>query len=165
MKVVRRRHSLAVATVLSVSFMQPAAASILIVSPGTATSTEGNVNNAFPFNLSPLGLASERYQQVYAATDFAILGGPAVITQILFRPDAFTGSAFSSTLPNVQIDLSTTTVAPDAMSLVFADNVGPNDTVVFFGSLPLSSVSISALPLNITRPRPVKNAWRTPSYP
>lgn len=117
----------------------PARADILIVSPGAETSTEGSGNNGFPFNIAQFALSSQRYQQVYGASDFSSLGGPELITQILFRPDAQSGSAFSSTLPNVQIDLSTTAAAPDALSPTFASNVGANDTVVYSGPLSLSS--------------------------
>jgi hypothetical protein len=40
-----------------------------------------------------------------------------LITGLAFRPDAFTGAAFSTTLSNVSI-LTTTTNAPDALSLL-----------------------------------------------
>ncbi len=111
----------------------------LIVVPNAQTSVEGNQNNGFPFDLAPFGLSNMPYQQVYAASNFAPLTGPQVIHQIFFRPDAFAGSAFSSTLPNVRIDLSTTSAPPDGLSNVFASNVGPDDTTVFSGPLALSS--------------------------
>jgi hypothetical protein len=122
-------------------FLYLAAASILsagtIVAPGTDTSTEGSGNNGFPFNITGFGLSSMRYQQVYASSQFS--SGPILINAILFRPDAFQGAAFSSTLPNIQIDLSTTSVTPSTISTTFANNVGANDTVVFNGALATSS--------------------------
>jgi hypothetical protein len=119
---------------------KPARADIFIVSPGAQTSVEGNLDNDLPFDLTLVPLSSERYQQVYASTEFAALSGPALITQLLFRPDAVFGFAFSSTLPDIQIDLSETHAAPDAMSTTFANNVGADDTVVYArGSLSLSS--------------------------
>jgi hypothetical protein len=84
----------------------------------------------FPFNIGDPtivngGLASQRYQQVYAASEFDTLGGlELLITQILFRPDATFGKAFSSVLPNIQINLSTTSAAPNSMSTVFANMLG-----------------------------------------
>ena len=115
----------------------PSARAAFVVSPGAATSTEGDANNSFPFNITPVGVRSQRYQQVYNSSDFAALGGPALITRISFRPDN-TGAAFSSAL-NVQIHLSTTGAAADGLSGTFADNVGGDDTVVFSGALNLSS--------------------------
>src|SRR5690348_12595706 len=82
-----------------------------VIVPGSLTSVEGNSNNSFPLNLSAFGLTSQRYQQVYAASQFGSV--PLLITGIAFRPDPEFGAAFSTILGNVQIDLSTTTPAPD----------------------------------------------------
>lgn len=111
----------------------------VVTTPIGLSGAEGNANNSEPFNIGALGLDSQRYQQVFAASEFSALSGPELITQILFRPDGTTGYAFSSTLPNVQIDLSTTAKVPDGLSTVFANNGGGNDTVVFSGALALSS--------------------------
>jgi PEP-CTERM motif len=110
-----------------------------IVAPGGDASTEGNGNNGFPFNLGNFGLSSMRYQQVYAASEFSSLGGPVLITAIDFRPDASIGGAFSSTLSDIQIDLSTTSITPSTISSTFANNVGGDDLTVFSGALSLSS--------------------------
>jgi len=108
-----------------------------VVVPNSARTIEGDSNNSFPFNISIVGLPSQRYQQVYAASQF---GGGGLITQIVFRPDAGAGHAFASTLPDMQIDLSTTSAADDGLSTTFANNVGADDTVVFArGALTLSS--------------------------
>ncbi|HAX77381.1 MAG TPA: hypothetical protein DCY88_16490 [Cyanobacteria bacterium UBA11372] len=112
--------------------------------PGNLENIEGNVNHALPFNISNFGLSSSRYQQVFAASEFSSLSESFLITQILFRPDARMGSAFSSTLPNVQINLSTTTKAPDGLSTIFAQNIGSDERVVFSGALSLSSAFTGA---------------------
>ena len=112
------------------------ARAVFIVSPSAQANTEGNISNAFPFNIGPF---SQRYQQVYLASQFASVSGPQFVTQIAFRPDATFGQAFSATLPSVQINLSTTARGPDGLSTTFADNVGANDTVVYSGPLMLSS--------------------------
>ena len=118
-----------------------------VVSPNNLATTEGDASNGFPFNIGDPtivngGLASQRYQQVYAASEFDTLGGlELVITQILFRPDATFGKAFSSVLPDIQINLSTTSAAPNSMSTTFANNVGSDDKVVFSGPLSLSSAN------------------------
>jgi PEP-CTERM motif len=109
----------------------------LVVVPNAYTNVEGNSNNGFPYNIQPFGLTSQRYQQVYSSTQFG--SGAMMISQILFRPDAQSGSSFSSTLPNVQIDLSTTSASASALSFNFASNVGADDTVVHSGALSLSS--------------------------
>jgi hypothetical protein len=104
--------------------------------PSAVGSIEGNANNGFPFNIGEFGITSQRYQQVYVASEFS---GTVTITGIAFRPDASEGAAFSSTLNNVQIDLSTTSAPVDGLSSTFALNVGANVTTVRSGSLPLSS--------------------------
>jgi Ca2+-binding RTX toxin-like protein len=76
---------------------------------------------------------------VFAASEFAALSGPSLITEIAVRPDAIFGTPFTVTIAAIQINLSTTGAAPDGLSLTFADNVGADDTVVFTGSLSLTS--------------------------
>jgi len=109
----------------------------VIVVPNALETTEGNTDNAFPFNV--FGTSPQRYQQVFVAEEFASLTGPEFITQIAFRPDAINGSAFMATISNIQINLSTTSKAPDGLETTFANNVGSDDTVVFSGSLMLFS--------------------------
>jgi len=130
-----RTHSSAVLLVLSIWLQLSSEKTYadLIVVPNNLTNVEGNFNNEWPFS----GGGSQRYQQVYVSSQFAPL--PQFITQIAFRPDGVFGGAFSGTIANVQIDLSTTSAMPNGLSLTFADNVGPNDTVVHSGPLTLSS--------------------------
>jgi hypothetical protein len=107
-----------------------AQASTITVVPNSLTSTEGNSNNDWPFAISL------RYQQVYAASQFANGG---LITQIAFRPDATLGDAFSEMIANIHIDLSTTSATPDALSSTLDNNVGADDQVVYAGSLGIST--------------------------
>ena len=112
-----------------------------VVVPSAATSAEGNVSNFMPFSVSGF-----TYQQIYSATELAPLSGGVQITEIRFRRDGAvdfgipSSQPFSATL-NIQVVLSTTSKAPDAMSLVFADNLGPQATVVYSGPIALSSTS------------------------
>src|SRR5207245_1191964 len=46
---------------------------------------------------------------------------------------------FTTTVSSIQFNLSTTSRNPDGLSPTYAQNVGADDTVVFNGSLPLSS--------------------------
>jgi hypothetical protein len=131
------RRSVLFSLVVSGLCCLPALQAGTIVIPGADAGTEGDTNNGFPFDITAFSLSSQRYQQAYAASGFS---GPILITGIDFRPDAFTGAAFSSTLPSIQIDLSTTSAAVDALSLTFASNVGGDDTIVYAsGPLALSS--------------------------
>jgi hypothetical protein len=105
-----------------------------IVVPGGNAAVDGNTDNSFPFN------NHARYQQVYGSTAFG--GSPILITGVDFRPDGPGGFSFSSTLTSIQIDLSTTSTAVDALSLTFAANVGADDVTVYaLGSLALSSAA------------------------
>jgi hypothetical protein len=122
-----RLGSIAVLALLALASPPAEAASIVV--PNNLATTEGNDANFLPFAPSP----SERYQQVYGASQFSSLIGGGFITQIIFRPDGFVGAAFTSTLPSIRIDLSTTSAAPDALSSTFASNVGANDTIVYGG--------------------------------
>jgi hypothetical protein len=126
------------------SILAAGVASANTVVPNSLAAVEGNSNNGFPFNLGPFGEASQRYQQVYDASQFS---GLQLITDIHFRPDASTGAAFSSTLGSIQINLSTTSAVPDGLSATFAANVGGDDTIVFGpGPLTLSSAFTGAGP-------------------
>jgi len=127
---------LALIMTLGLGVSHSSLAQVQVVSPGGQATTEGNGNNNFPFNSA----GSQRYQQVYNASDFSAFTGPTEITGIAFRPDGLIGAAFSTTLPDIQIDLSTTSRSANNLSTVLASNIGSDDTVVFGrGPLSLSS--------------------------
>ena len=65
-----------------------------------------------------------------------------VITHIAFRPDSKFASAFRSTISNFQINLSTTSAAPDALSVTLPIT-WVSMTVVFSGSLVSSAFTAS----------------------
>jgi hypothetical protein len=119
-------------------FLTSSAFAVPIVVPNDCANVEGNAGNYLPFH-SEEWTNHMRYQQVYEASQFGVLSLPAHITHIAFRPDADGGDAFNSTIQDMQINLSTTLIAPDNLSLTFADNVGVDDSVVYSGSLSLSS--------------------------
>jgi hypothetical protein len=108
----------------------------VIVVP-SLTTQEGNTNSGAPFSLGINN--SMRFQQVYAASAFVSLPGPHLITHLAFRPDGDFGYPTSFTIPDIQINLSTTSASPDGLSPVFQDNVGSDEIVVFSGSLSLST--------------------------
>ncbi len=140
------RLRIAAIAIVALAALTPAAglrAATLVVPRGWQQSPsgwehfDGNTDSGGPFNIGAFGLSSFRQQQVYSAGAFPPL--PMTISQIAFRPDAVKGAAFESTLPNVQISLSTTIRGVNDLSPAFADNVGPNETVVHSGPLALSS--------------------------
>src|SRR5688572_29948313 len=103
-----------------------------LVVPNDLSASEGNDGNGFPFSIQGAQIPSMRYQQVYGSSQFTALSASGeFITEIRFRPDATNGSPFSATLPDIQINLSTTAAAPDGLSATFANNVGVDNTLVF----------------------------------
>jgi len=118
----------------------PRAEALLIVAPNSLVGTEGTSDNAFPFNITPT-FPSQRYQQVYEASQFAAInptGG--LISEIRFRVNGSSGPAFSTTLPSIRVNLSTTSLGEATMSTTFTSNVGADDVIVFgaAGGSPLS---------------------------
>lgn len=100
-----------------------------LVVPNDWSSAFGNTGNLFPlFSSSPI-----RYQQVYDASQFAHLrNGGGLINRIAFRGHA--SIPFTGTVPQLQVNLSTTTKTPDGLSSTFANNVGADDAQVFSGA-------------------------------
>ena len=94
----------------------------------------GNGVASAPFQMSSGN--SARFQQVYAATEFSSLGEELLISALSFRVDS-SGTAVRATIQDIQFDLSTTPKAPDALSPIFAENVGSDNKTVF-GRGPLS---------------------------
>jgi hypothetical protein len=81
-----------------------------------------------------------RYQAVYGSSQFPPY--PIVISAIQWRPDSYQGGPVTNvTITNIQINLSTTTNSADHLSLVFAQNSGLDNTLVFNGTLVLSTAS------------------------
>ena len=104
----------------------------VVVVPNVNEAQPGPSNNSFPFDQGDM-----RYQQVYAADQFQGLTG--LVTQIAYRVDEEVGNAFTSNPIDTEIRLSTTTAGPNNLSETFADNIGPDETLVFDGPLTLSS--------------------------
>lgn len=115
----------------------------MIVVPNSTANIEGNAENVFPFDITDAGSPSQRYQQVFAASQFGGIVGPTWIGQISFRADGTFGAGFSSTLSSVRIDLSTTARVPDGLSMTFANNVG-GDNMTVFGGATGAPLSLSA---------------------
>lgn len=103
-----------------------------LVVPNGLMSVQGDTGNLFPlFSQQPI-----RYQQIYDKSQFG--GSPQIINSIAFRAHS-PGVPFSGSVPQLQVSLSTTAKAPDALSSTFADNVGADTTQVFNGPLAVAA--------------------------
>jgi len=103
----------------------------LIVPPSVANVTAG-------YGSGTLSAPNLRIQEVYGSANFPP-DTAMWITELCYRPDLVFGNAFNTTVNDIQINLSTTSRNPDALSFTYAQNVGPDDTVVFDGMLQISS--------------------------
>src|SRR5213593_4160930 len=77
---------------------------------------------------------AERFQQVFAASDFLVAGPTLRITDLSFVK-AFGSYPINVNIPDIAIHLSTTLRQPHALSTTFSDNIGADDLVVFSGPL------------------------------
>jgi hypothetical protein len=97
---------------------------IKVVSPAQYADLEGAERNKITRAL--------RYQQVFPASDFDILDGPHLITQIALRPDA-EGAPPEATTDDLEVRLSVTSRGPENLSTVFEQNVESDAVVVWDG--------------------------------
>jgi hypothetical protein len=102
----------------------------LVVVPNDLRYIEGDYSSIYPFFIEQGGLSSMRYQQLYAASQFAAAGPDGgYITSLYFRANG--GSGAADFITNIQINLSTTSRSVSSLSPAFANNVGADDTVIF----------------------------------
>jgi hypothetical protein len=130
---ISEKHSLLIALLALLAASPRSNANVLVVGVGGA-------GNNIPFNLSDSFISSSRYQQFYDASQFGPMAGGAWITGIALRVQSPT-PAFSSVLPDIQLDLSTSPKTLSTLSRTYASNVGADDITVFTrGPLTLSSL-------------------------
>lgn len=108
-----------------------------VVVPNANESVEGNGNNIFPFSTD----LAQRYQQIYDSSQFSSGGN---IEQLKFRLEQGRAGFNSETIPNILIQLSTTTTTPATLSNVYANNAGSDVTTVFDGALTISAADCAA---------------------
>ena len=99
----------------------------LVTPTGGYELREGNSSGTWPFIFGQY----DRVQQVISADEFYSVPGQLRITRMALREQT-NGLAFTVYMSN-QINLSTTARAPDALSALFVENVGPDETVVLPG--------------------------------
>ncbi len=125
-----RNCALASPAILLLTLGGPASGQV-VVAPNGLADLEGDSSNSFPFNRT--AGTSQRYQQVYDRSQFSGITAPALVTAIRFRADGSIGHSFAATLSDVRIDLATTAMPVGGLSPTFANNVGPDDAIVFGG--------------------------------
>jgi hypothetical protein len=118
----------ALATVAS-----PSVRADLVVVPNANATVDGNSMNS-----SPLGPTSYRYQQIFDASQFP---GPMLITAFAQRPDASQVGPSSASWVHLDQYFSTTTTTVAGLSINFADNIGPDNTLVYSGPLVWNSAN------------------------
>ena len=110
---------------------------IALYAPANLADRFGSASSDTPFNRYSISTPTEnlsmRYQQVMSPSSFSseVLKS-GWITAVSFRADEGGGRfGWGGTLPDLQVNLSTTTKLPDALSPIFAENIGTESTVVF----------------------------------
>lgn len=106
----------------------------------TARADELVVPNAFAAQEGTLAFHNitdqHRVMVVYDASQFAAFGGPILITQLAIRPNSAQTGPGSVIEHNLRTFLSTTPMSPATVSATFADNIGPDYTVVACSAAP-----------------------------
>lgn len=113
------------------------ATAIGIVTPAATENVDGNINNVAPFSDFA---RYTRYQQIFAATDFAKVGGVARLTALSFRPDAAMPRAGSYAFSGA-LSLSTTSKGESGLLSNLSANVGSDAMTVFSGETTLTTAS------------------------
>jgi hypothetical protein len=106
------------------------AAGQAVVVPNALAAVEGGGANSFPLsNISQ----NHRYQQVYRASDFAVLAGPHRILEVRFRPNGTSTFPAWSATAQLEVLFSTVLRGPDELSPVYSENPGSNEMLVLSG--------------------------------
>lgn len=78
----------------------------------------------------PNATDQHRVMFVYDASQFAVFGGPVDITALAFRANSAQAGPGTLIEHNMRVFLSTTPMSPATLSATFADNIGPDYTLV-----------------------------------
>jgi hypothetical protein len=113
----------------------PQARGATIAVPNALATTDGN----FFHDGGPVPV---RVMQIYDASQFAGLPGPILITQLNYRPDSIPDASGPRSL-DVEVFASTTSRTVAGMSGTFAENIGPDNTLVFSGTHALDTGNLA----------------------
>jgi hypothetical protein len=109
-----------------------------IVVPNALAEQDGNTQSTTPGDDNQSGI---RIQWMFDSSQFPALAGPAYLTGVASRPDRTPGASGPKQI-TVRMHASTTSRALAQMSTRFSDNIGADRTLVFDGTLTLSSENL-----------------------
>jgi hypothetical protein len=123
---------------------------LLLAAPAMAGITVGLPADVGTGNCYPFGCAySEEYQQIYNNGQF---GGTITITSLEFFNTQINTGATAMNSGTWTISLSTTSADWNSLSSVFANNIGPDNTLVFSGNLTQPWAFGDTLQINLSTP-------------
>jgi hypothetical protein len=127
-----------------------------IVVPSNRETVIGNTGNAIPFGRSSTSNDPARYQQLYDASEFGGEGGDVIeISEIRFRIDDGTPEESPTFFDLIEVRFSTTSAANDGLDeLIFDDNIGADDTLVFSGSFTWDACGVGTAACTGPYPQP-----------
>jgi len=108
-----------------------------IIVPNALAEQDGNTQTTTPGEDDQEGV---RIMYMSDASQFQALSGPAYLTGFAYRPDRTPGPSGPKTI-TVRVYASTTTRSLAEMSTRFSENIGADNTLVFDGTLTLSSAN------------------------
>jgi hypothetical protein len=109
----------------------------VIVVPNELATNEGNDLDETPSG----NTGGIRVMRIYDASQFGALSGPSLLTQFAQRPKTIPGSSGPRS-PTLRIFASTTKRSVANLSTTFAENLGTNTTLVFDGTLILTTANL-----------------------
>jgi len=101
----------------------------VVVVPNALATNDGNGTST-----STAGRASVRWLHIHDASQFGALSGPSFLTKFAYRPDTILGQSGPRSL-TLRIYASTTSRTVEGISTTFAENLGTNNTLVFDGTV------------------------------
>jgi len=105
----------------------------VVVVPNAQATVDGNGSAT-----STAGPASVRWLQIHDASQFGALSGPSFLTKFAYRPDRILDQSGPRSL-TLRIYASTTSRSAAGPSTTFAENIGTNNTLVFDGTVNLTT--------------------------
>jgi len=105
----------------------------VIVVPNTLATNDGNGTST-----STEGPASVRWLHIHDASQFGVLSGPSFLTKFAYRPDKFLGESGPRSW-TLRVYASTTSRTVAGISTTFAQNLGTNNTLVFDGTVTVTT--------------------------
>jgi hypothetical protein len=105
----------------------------VVVVPNTLATNDGNGTST-----SAAGPRSVRWLESYDASQFGALSGPSFLTKFAYRPDRIRDQSGPRSW-TLRVYASTTSRSGAGLSTTFAENLGPNNTLVFDGTVNLKT--------------------------